>query len=124
MKPGYACDNDAGIYFEDNEVRRVVATRPGVKAYHVTRVGDRAVERVLEPELIAGGVLRPNVRAVGGLGAGSAGTVQSGSAPCVRPARPSSSVVIRRPGRQPRPPRSQTQPVVHLQDQDVVRLLT
>ena len=27
MKPGYACDNDAGIYFEDNEVKRVVPTR-------------------------------------------------------------------------------------------------
>ena len=53
MQPGYACDNDAGIYFEDNEVRRVVATRPEAKVYHVTRVGDRAVERVLEPELIA-----------------------------------------------------------------------
>ena len=25
MKPGYACDNDAGIYFEDNEVKRVVS---------------------------------------------------------------------------------------------------
>ena len=24
MKPGYACDNDAGIYFEDNAVKRVV----------------------------------------------------------------------------------------------------
>src|SRR5205814_9089600 len=28
MKPGYACDNDAGIYFEDNDVKRVVSTRP------------------------------------------------------------------------------------------------
>src|ERR1044072_1990118 len=27
MKPGYACDNDAGIYFEDNEVKRVVSAR-------------------------------------------------------------------------------------------------
>ena len=29
MKPGYACDNDAGIYFEDNEVKRVVAHARG-----------------------------------------------------------------------------------------------
>ena len=29
MKPGYACDNDAGIYFEDNDVKRVVSTRAG-----------------------------------------------------------------------------------------------
>ena len=28
MKPGYACDNDAGIYFEDNTVKRVVHARP------------------------------------------------------------------------------------------------
>lgn len=53
MKPGYACDNDAGIYFEDNEVRRVVATRAGAKCYHVSAVDGRIVERVLEPELIA-----------------------------------------------------------------------
>jgi peptidase E len=52
MKPGYACDNDAGIYFEDNEVRRVVSTRPAAKVYYVSRVGGRAVEKVLEPERI------------------------------------------------------------------------
>lgn len=53
MKPGYACDNDAGIYFEDNEVRRVVATRPGAKVYHVSVVDGRIVERVLDPDMIA-----------------------------------------------------------------------
>jgi peptidase E len=53
MKPGYACDNDAGIYFEDNEVKRVVATRAGAKAYYVSREGTRAVERVMEPDSIA-----------------------------------------------------------------------
>jgi peptidase E len=52
MVPGYACDNDAGIYFEDNAVTRVVATRAEAKVYHVTRSGDRAVERVLEPDRI------------------------------------------------------------------------
>lgn len=52
MKPGYACDNDAGIYFEDNEVRRVVATRAGAKVYYVSVVGGRINERVLEPDLI------------------------------------------------------------------------
>ena len=31
MKPGYACDNDAGIYFEDNEVKRVVRARGKVQ---------------------------------------------------------------------------------------------
>ena len=53
LKPGYACDNDAGIYFEDNEVKRVVATRADAKVYYVSVVGGRVVERVLEPERIA-----------------------------------------------------------------------
>jgi peptidase E len=53
MKPGYACDNNAGIYFEDNEVKRVVATRAGAKCYYVSVVGGKVVERTLEPEMIA-----------------------------------------------------------------------
>ena len=52
MKPGYACDNDAGIYFEDNTVRRVVATRADAKVYYVSVVDGKVVERVMEPELI------------------------------------------------------------------------
>jgi peptidase E len=53
MKPGYACDNDAGIYFEDNEVKRVVSTRAAAKVYYVSVVGGKVVERVLEPERIS-----------------------------------------------------------------------
>ena len=53
MKPGYACDNDAGIYFEDNEVKRVVSTRPAAKVYYVSVVGGTVVERVMEPERIS-----------------------------------------------------------------------
>ena len=52
MKPGYACDNDAGIYFEDNEVKRVVSTRADAKVYYVSVAGGRVVEKVLEPERI------------------------------------------------------------------------
>jgi dipeptidase E len=52
MKPGYACDNDAGIYFEDNEVKRVVSTRANAKVYYVSVVDGKVVERVLEPERI------------------------------------------------------------------------
>ena len=52
MKPGYACDNDAGIYFEDNTVRRVVATRAGAKVYYVSVESGKVTERVLEPEII------------------------------------------------------------------------
>ena len=53
LKPGYACDNDAGLYFEDNEVKRVVATRAAAKCYYVSKVGNSVVEKVLEPESIA-----------------------------------------------------------------------
>jgi dipeptidase E len=53
LKPGYACDNDAGIYFEDNEVRRVVSTRAEAKVYYVSVVRGKVVEKVLEPERIA-----------------------------------------------------------------------
>jgi peptidase E len=52
MKPGYACDNDAGIYFEDNEVKRVVSTRAEAKVYYVSLVGGKIVEKVFEPERI------------------------------------------------------------------------
>jgi len=52
MKPGYACDNDAGIYFEDNVVTRVVSAKQGAKAYYVSVVNGTVVEKVLEPELI------------------------------------------------------------------------
>ena len=53
MKPGYACDNDAGIYFEDNEVKRVVSARAGAKVYFVSMVDGRINERVLTPEPIS-----------------------------------------------------------------------
>jgi peptidase E len=53
LKPGYACDNDCGIYFEDNTVKRVISTRQGAKAYYVSVVGGKVVEKVLDPEMIA-----------------------------------------------------------------------
>jgi peptidase E len=53
LKPGYACDNDAGLYFEDNTVKRVVSARGGAKCYYVSVVGGRVEERVLEPEHIS-----------------------------------------------------------------------
>ena len=52
MKPGYACDNDAGIYFEDNTVTRVVSTRPAAKVYYVSLEGGKISEKVFEPERI------------------------------------------------------------------------
>ena len=53
LKPGYACDNNAGIYFEDTDVKRVVASRAGAKVYYVSVVNGSVVERVLQPEMIA-----------------------------------------------------------------------
>ncbi len=52
MKPGYACDNDAGLYFEDNEVKRVVATRAEAKCYYVSVVNGKVTERVMQPEML------------------------------------------------------------------------
>lgn len=52
LKAGYACDNEAGIYFEGTDVRRIVSAREGAKVYHVSRVDGQVVERVLEPERI------------------------------------------------------------------------
>lgn len=52
MKPGYACDNDAGIYFEDNEVKRVVHARAAAKVYYVSMVGGKINEKTMEPEMI------------------------------------------------------------------------
>jgi dipeptidase E len=53
MKPGYACDNDAGIYFEDNAIKRIVSTRAAAKVYYVTAQNGKAVEKTMEPEQIA-----------------------------------------------------------------------
>jgi dipeptidase E len=52
MKPGYACDNDAGIYFEDNTVKRVVATRADADVFHVSLVDGQVVEKKLPAERI------------------------------------------------------------------------
>ena len=48
LKPGYACDNDAGIYFVDNEVRRVVKTREEAGVYYVALENGEVVETELQ----------------------------------------------------------------------------
>jgi hypothetical protein len=53
MKPGYACYNNAGIYFEDNVVKRVVASKPDAKVFYVSLVGGQVVEKELPAELIS-----------------------------------------------------------------------
>jgi hypothetical protein len=52
LKPGYACDNDAGIFFVDNEVRRVVKTRADANVYYVRMEGGSVVEDRLDGDLI------------------------------------------------------------------------
>src|SRR5215471_16735548 len=52
MKPGYACDDDAGVYFENERVARVVSAREGAMVYHVSVVDGALVERELSPERI------------------------------------------------------------------------
>ena len=52
MKPGWACDNDAGIYFEDNEPKRFVATRDAAKVYYVGVEAGKVVEKPYQPERI------------------------------------------------------------------------
>ena len=62
LKPGYACDNNAGIYFEDNDVKRVVASRAGAKVYYVSVIDGKVVERVTRSrdDLVAQTHARPS----------------------------------------------------------------
>ncbi len=53
MKPGYACYNQAGIYFEDNEVKRVVASHADAKVFYVSVVNGQVAEKELPAELIS-----------------------------------------------------------------------
>ena len=53
LKPGYACDNDAGIHFIDNEVHRIIKTRDDAGVYYVDLVNGEVVEEELRGEIIA-----------------------------------------------------------------------
>jgi len=52
LKPGYAIDNNAAIYFEDNKVEKVVATDKNSNAYYVDLAGGQIKEIVLKPNVI------------------------------------------------------------------------
>ncbi|MFC1492842.1 Type 1 glutamine amidotransferase-like domain-containing protein [candidate division KSB1 bacterium] len=52
LKPGYACDNNAGIYFVDNEVSRVVKTREEARVYYVALEAGQVIETELPAEMI------------------------------------------------------------------------
>ncbi|KDO30683.1 hypothetical protein SPRG_04584 [Saprolegnia parasitica CBS 223.65] len=47
LKPGYACDDDAGIYFEDAEPIRAVTARADAKVYYVSMVAGQVQEQLL-----------------------------------------------------------------------------
>ncbi len=50
LKPGYACDNDAGIYFEEKEPKRFLSAREGARVYYVSASAGTVVERAFEVE--------------------------------------------------------------------------
>lgn len=52
LAPGWACDNDAGIYFEGTEPVRFVTTREGAGVYYVDRVDGEIVETAYPTESI------------------------------------------------------------------------
>jgi peptidase E len=54
IAPGWGADDGLGLLFDDRRLARVVASRPGARAYRVTAVNGRAVEREVEPELLPG----------------------------------------------------------------------
>jgi dipeptidase E len=52
LKAGYACDDKAAIYFEDNEVKKVIAQNAESNAYYVFEENGEVKERILEKEVI------------------------------------------------------------------------
>jgi len=52
FKAGYACDDRAAIYFEDNEVKQVVALNEDSNAYYVYEENGRVIEKKLPKEVI------------------------------------------------------------------------
>lgn len=52
FKAGYACDDDAGIYFEDNAVKKVVSLRKESNAYYVYEQRGIVKEQLLDKEIV------------------------------------------------------------------------
>jgi dipeptidase E len=52
LKAGYACDDKAAIYFEDNVVKKVVALDDNSNAYYVFEKNGQVVEEKLAKELL------------------------------------------------------------------------
>jgi hypothetical protein len=47
MRAGYGADDGAALHFVGTDLHRVVASRPGKRAWHVSLKGDRVIERKL-----------------------------------------------------------------------------
>jgi len=52
MKPGYACTNDAGIYFEGGSPKRFLRNREGAQIFWVEAKNGKAVETEIPTELL------------------------------------------------------------------------
>jgi dipeptidase E len=52
FKAGYACDDRAAIYFEDNEVKEVVTLNEVSNAYYVSEENGRVIEKKLQKKVI------------------------------------------------------------------------
>lgn len=52
LPDGYALDEGAGLVYRGSSLVDIVAERPGVSAWRVTRVGDGVREERLEPRLL------------------------------------------------------------------------
>jgi peptidase E len=52
--PGYACDDRAGIYFENEQVKQVVSLDEGSNAYYVSVTGGEVTERMLPKSILPG----------------------------------------------------------------------
>ncbi|WP_174291890.1 peptidase E [Sphingomonas bacterium] len=50
LKPGYACDNNAGIYFEGGTAKRFLSAQPGSNVYRVSASGGQVVETIVPTE--------------------------------------------------------------------------
>lgn len=51
-EPGYACDDRAGIYFENEVVRQVVSLDEGSNAYHVSLAANGQIDERLLPKVV------------------------------------------------------------------------
>jgi peptidase E len=53
LPDGYAADDGVGLLFDDDQLVRVVSSRPEARAYRMQRAGSGAIRTVIEPELLA-----------------------------------------------------------------------